>query len=463
MTLQDEARHLERHTFFNGQRLFADDLQGLESFSREMRWLHNRSLHQPGIGNGFAVHGFKGDRKVRVDPGYAIDSEGREIVLIESIELDVPPVAGERDGSPTYYDLVVSYPDDSMLEVAETRAGVCAPRGAVRLSEEPVFCWVRMVRTEGGSATTTPGNGTTVRENLVAVDARLGAEIELGLRIVIARAEVLNCQLNRDLSIAERRNARTPLGPHIACDEYAPDPWEVYWWTMEEDVRAALANIIENVLDDDDIVVFSAPNGPAFRSRLESSAVFSQDTLFGALGPLILPIGLQALVPTASACFQGAPHYTARLAGGRILTLDLVEILQDLGLLDLSELTGDQQEQVEEVRELLRFDTYWEGLINILNPRKADFTARLAVMVQLLDIPNIGIFQERLGLDDHFVEQFWETPLGEKIQSCDALSGGARDQCVTEAVEIAIDVIEELFLDLIEQLGWSLVWMGVEG
>jgi hypothetical protein len=463
MTIQDEARHLERHTFFNGQRLFADDLQGLESFSREMRWLHNRSLHQPGIGNGFAVRGFKGDRKVRVDPGYAIDSEGREIVLIESTELDVPPVAGERDGSPTYYDLVVSYPDDSMLEVAETRAGVCAPRGAVRLREEPVFCWVRLVRTEGGSATTTAANGTVVKENLVAVDAKLGAEIELGLRIVIARAEVLNCQLNRDLSIAERRNARTPLGPHIACGDYAPDPWEVYWWTMEEDIRAAIANVIEDFLEDEEIIVFSAPDGAAFRRRVISSAVFSRDTIFGALGPVILPIGLQALVPTASACFQGAPHYTARLAGERILTLDLVEILLDLELLDFSELTEEQVDQIEEVRELLRLDTYWEGLINILDPHRADFTARLAVMVQLLDIPNIGIFQERLGLDDHIVEQFWQTPLGEKIQSCDALSGGAREQCVTEAVEMAIDVIEEFFLGLIEQLGWSLAWMGVEG
>jgi hypothetical protein len=103
MGLLDETRYVERQHFFDGQRLFAADLQDLEAFNREMRWLHNRSLHQPGIGNGFAVYGRKGDRKVRVDPGYAIDIEGREIVLIESLELDVPPVAGEQNGEPVYY------------------------------------------------------------------------------------------------------------------------------------------------------------------------------------------------------------------------------------------------------------------------------------------------------------------------------------------------------------------------
>ena len=62
MGILEETRFIERLQFFDGQRLFASDLQGLEAFNREMRWLHNRSLHQPGIGSGFAVYGKKGDR-----------------------------------------------------------------------------------------------------------------------------------------------------------------------------------------------------------------------------------------------------------------------------------------------------------------------------------------------------------------------------------------------------------------
>ncbi len=63
---------LERQQFFDGQRLLASDLQGLEAFHRQMRELHNRSLHQPGIGNGFAVSGERGDRQVTIGAGYAL-------------------------------------------------------------------------------------------------------------------------------------------------------------------------------------------------------------------------------------------------------------------------------------------------------------------------------------------------------------------------------------------------------
>src|ERR1044072_4557868 len=73
---------IERLQFFNGQLLLAEDLQGIGAFNREMRWLHNISLHQIGIGNGFAVTGKRGEREVRIGPGYAIDGLGRGIVSV---------------------------------------------------------------------------------------------------------------------------------------------------------------------------------------------------------------------------------------------------------------------------------------------------------------------------------------------------------------------------------------------
>ena len=76
---------LERLQFFNGQRLAAADLQSIDDFNRQMRWLHNQSLHQPGVGSGYAISGKKGDREVTVQPGYAIDSSGREIGLTEAV------------------------------------------------------------------------------------------------------------------------------------------------------------------------------------------------------------------------------------------------------------------------------------------------------------------------------------------------------------------------------------------
>ncbi len=211
MSILDETRFLETPHFFPGQRLLATDLQDLHDFNQAMRELHNASLHPSGIGNGFAVTGRKGERVVQIDAGYALDAKGREIVLTQPVELQVPPVAGEDAGGSVFYDLAIAYPDDDQLEEAETREGICLPRGAVRLREEPQLCWVRLQLDDLG--------------NLHVVNGGLKAAIESGMAIVLARAELLNCQLERDVSIAERRSARQATHPHIAAGVAESPAW----------------------------------------------------------------------------------------------------------------------------------------------------------------------------------------------------------------------------------------------
>lgn len=210
MSLIGSTRFLERSRFFNGQRLFAADLQAVEEFNREMRWLHNQSLHQPGIGSGFAVSGKKSARQATIQPGYAIDALGREIVLTESDIEPVPPVADDGFGGPVYFDLTVAYPDDALLKVTETRDGVCVDRGAIRLREAPVFCWVRL----GPPPDRLP------------IDASLRSDLQVGLRLRLGRAQVLNCQLDRAISIAQRRNARPAEQPYVACGRTDGD-WQI--------------------------------------------------------------------------------------------------------------------------------------------------------------------------------------------------------------------------------------------
>jgi hypothetical protein len=253
----DDARTVERPAFFDGQQLYAADLQGLAGFHRAMRWLHNSSLHQPGVGSGFAVAGRRGDREVRVDPGYALDADGREIVLLEAQVEPVPPVAVDTDGGPVAYDISVSYPADDELEEAETREGVCLPRGAVRLRERPVLCWIRLARDVAGE--------------LRPVDARHALDLQRARKIAIARAFVRNCKLDADLSIAERRNARPEPCPHIARGHEAPVAWEA--WEVQ---------------------------------RLDSNG-----------NPEQVPVGLQADVDTRAAAFRLVPTYTARPEGPR--------------------------------------------------------------------------------------------------------------------------------------------------
>jgi hypothetical protein len=244
------GRFLERVQFFDGQRLFAADLQELEAQARRLRWLHNRSLHQPGVGSGYAVHGRKGEKQVTVSPGYAIDALGREIVLTGDVEEPVPPLSDDGSGKPLVYDLTVSYRDDADLEEAETREGVCSPAGVVKLREAPVFCWNRL--------------GADLRP----VNAQVALDVQSGMKILLARVEIFHCALNRDVSIVQRRNARPPELPRVACGESDPDttPWQL--WQVGG-------------------------------------------------GELGRTLGLLARVDTSSAGFRVTPHYTAQVHGER--------------------------------------------------------------------------------------------------------------------------------------------------
>jgi hypothetical protein len=290
MTLIGAGAFVERLRFFDGQRLFAADLQDLEAFHREMRWLHNQSLHQPGVGNGFAVSGPKGAREVVVEPGYAIDALGREIVLTETHVEPVPPVADDGFGAPAFYDLTVAYPEEEGLKPTETREGLCAPRGAVRLREAPVFCWVRL----GPPPDRLPQ------------DSRLRDELLAARRVRLCRAAVLNCKLEAPISLAQRRNARPAARPHLASG------------------RTAL------------------------RTRPEEGGTPGID-FWDVMGPAQTSgfgLGLRLRVDTSSARFRTTPGYLAHVTGSRQFTLTTpantnVELLLD-GFLSVSDPQPDR-------------------------------------------------------------------------------------------------------------------------
>lgn len=258
------TRNIERQQFFNGQRLFSDDLQGLEAFNRELRWLHNKSLHQPGIGNGFAVIGKRGDRQVTVKPGYAIDIEGREIVLLQDRIEPIPPVAGE-EGRPVLFDLTISYPTDNDLEEVEKREGLCGTSGVVRLREEPIFCWVRL------------------KENGLPDEPQLAEQIRNNVQIVLARASVRDCQLHTDISVASRLNARPARQPFISCGQDPLIQWDI-------------------LLDDELITI------------VELETIINEATY----NPIIFPWRLQHTINTKSSGFLTTPCYTVRIGGTRI-------------------------------------------------------------------------------------------------------------------------------------------------
>jgi hypothetical protein len=263
MAIIGSTQFLERIQFFNGERLFASDLQALEAFNREMRRLHNQSLHQAGVGSGFQVVGNIGDRQATISPGYAIDSCGREIILTETKVLPIPPVADNGSGGSVFYDLTVSYPDDNELKPSETRTGICMPAGVIRLREEPVFCWVLL---------------SDDPTNHQPVDQRLMDRIQKGLFLVLGQVEIFNCQLKQPVSTVPRRNARPPKQPRIVCG-------------VEQNPNWKSVNIGAGKATGDSVVVM--PFG---------SSVY------------------QGTVDTSAAGFQSTPFYTARLVGPRLFT-----------------------------------------------------------------------------------------------------------------------------------------------
>jgi hypothetical protein len=193
--------NLSRVIFFDGQRLAAGDLNDAATVQRELRWLHNRSLHNLGIGLGFDVGGAKGDRQVTISPGYAIDSQGREIILTQTLIRAVPARADDGRGGPVVYYLVAAYPDDSQVAVLQERQGECGGDGAVRLQEQAAIYW----KAKGEQA------------------------VEAGLEIVLAQATVLNCQLSAPLSLDPQRSARPPGQPYVAAGATpaGATPWEL--------------------------------------------------------------------------------------------------------------------------------------------------------------------------------------------------------------------------------------------
>ena len=85
-----------RVNFFPGQLLGPDDLRAEQDYHRGVRYLHNRLLHGRGVVEGFAVE-VADDGGVHVGPGLAIDPLGRELVLPDSAQLDLPPESGVHD------------------------------------------------------------------------------------------------------------------------------------------------------------------------------------------------------------------------------------------------------------------------------------------------------------------------------------------------------------------------------
>jgi hypothetical protein len=102
-------RDLERLRFWQGQRMTARDFNDQARIDAQLRWWHNRALHDiPGVLEGFTVE-VRDTGHVAIAKGLAVDGIGRELRLpeavVEAIPAQVPPaglvlLASLHEGAP---------------------------------------------------------------------------------------------------------------------------------------------------------------------------------------------------------------------------------------------------------------------------------------------------------------------------------------------------------------------------
>ena len=98
---------IKRPEYYNYQFLFADDFNEEKGYHKNMRYLHNQSLHACGIVKGLDVEK-KNDSTVTVTGGLALDSNGHEIYMPS--DLDVPVNIPGFESQVVY--IVISHQDN---------------------------------------------------------------------------------------------------------------------------------------------------------------------------------------------------------------------------------------------------------------------------------------------------------------------------------------------------------------
>ena len=79
---------LSRNHYFYSKMLTARDLQDEQDYFLGKHKRHNRYLHGAGVVLGLEVTLV--DNRVQINPGYALDCEGNEIIISETVELNPP-------------------------------------------------------------------------------------------------------------------------------------------------------------------------------------------------------------------------------------------------------------------------------------------------------------------------------------------------------------------------------------
>ncbi|SEB02594.1 MULTISPECIES: hypothetical protein [unclassified Mycobacterium] len=188
---------LIRPAFFDGQALTATDLNAVQTYHRDLLWLHQKTMHGSGIASGLSVTARKGDKVVSVAAGYAIDTSGRSIISDTTKIVDIPQAVSGPAGQAVEYYLTIAYSPDSDL-APSVRGGACNTSGAVWRAEQPSLKWK------------------------VPEDAAQD--------VVLCGIKVFDCKLSEPLDLSLRRSALPDKQPFVFAGWSAAEKskWEIW-------------------------------------------------------------------------------------------------------------------------------------------------------------------------------------------------------------------------------------------
>ena len=136
---------LERLRYWQGQRLRSRDFRDQLAIEAQLRWWHNRALHDAyGVSMGFIVSAVPTSgtlRALQVTCGLAYDCFGRELILQDTHEIPVPPAPAQGNRRFTQMTLLLRYKEAAQFVQRNDLAAVCPPCSGVSFHEETDFVW----------------------------------------------------------------------------------------------------------------------------------------------------------------------------------------------------------------------------------------------------------------------------------------------------------------------------------
>jgi hypothetical protein len=291
---------IERLRYWHGQELRSRDFRDQITIEAQLRWWHNRALHNAfGVRYGLTVSSVIAEEKlvaVRVDCGVAYDCFGRELILQTRREIPLP-VPGSTPASLT---LLIRYKE---ALGKKGMASVCTAGGFATQLEQPEFLWKP-------SAGVEVSDGVPMAQLSYEFAARLAA-LPAGIEFPISLAGKVHYDAERKLLISKKLLSEA-------------EKVKILQLSNVKEFHEAVERLAKGTEQAPVLVYSPRVARPLARPRIGSGATVPEGTAWERWSERVsdqnrkvgdVAVGYQVIVDTAAAGFTETPCYFAWLEG----------------------------------------------------------------------------------------------------------------------------------------------------